>query len=58
MPDEYMSLWEFRFLPADTRHAVWRAHAEGRVDAIPAGDVLRYRRSQVLALLYGTAAAR
>jgi hypothetical protein len=53
-----MSLWEFGFLPASVRHAVWRAHAEGRVDAVPAGQVLRYRRSQVLALLYGTAAAR
>jgi hypothetical protein len=63
VPDEYMSAWEFSWLPADVQHAVWRAHAEHRIDALEpdTGTSRRYNRSQVLAIqerLRETAAAR
>lgn len=60
MPDdrEYMTVAEFAALPAEAQHAVWKAHAERRVDAVPEGQVLRYHRAQVLALLRETEAAR
>lgn len=51
--DEFMSLCEFSRLSSDARHAVWRAHAEKRIESRPAtpGSVMRvYRRDQVEAL--------
>lgn len=56
MPDtrEYMTPREFASLSGDAHHAVWAAHAEGRVDAVrasPKGVILLYRRDQVRALL-------
>lgn len=60
MPDdsEYMTVAEFAALPSDAHHAVWAAHAERRVDAVAALQVLRYRRDQVLALLRELEAVR
>lgn len=53
MADEYMTVAEFAELPSDVHHAVWKAHAEHRISAVPAhpgasGSVCRYRRDQVL----------
>jgi hypothetical protein len=39
------------YMTSDVHHAVWKAHAEKRVDAIPECNVKRYHRAQVLALL-------
>lgn len=60
---EYMTPDEFAELPSDVHHAVWRAHAERRIGAIPSsaapsGCTLLYHRAQVLALTGETAAAR
>lgn len=52
---EYMTVAEFAALPSDAQIAVWQAHAGRRVDAVPEGQVLRYRRAQVLALTAGLA---
>ena len=54
---------EFAGLPSDAQQAVWRAHSEGRVDAVPvsAGSpdgMLRYHRAQVRDLPDETEAAR
>jgi hypothetical protein len=51
MPDDYMTPEEFAALPSDAHHAVWRAHAAGRLDSVPECNVRRYHRAQVLALL-------
>lgn len=53
---EYMTPREFAALSSDAHHAVWRAHAEHRVDAVPAlasapSHVRLYHRGQVRALL-------
>lgn len=63
MPDtrEYMNAQEFASLPADAHHAVWAAHRDGRVDAVPAsprGCILLYHRDQVRALLGELEASR
>jgi len=54
-PDgEYMTPAQFAELPAAVHHAVWQAHADGRVSAVPStprGLMLRYRRDQVEALM-------
>jgi hypothetical protein len=60
---DYMSTWEFAELPADVHHAVWAAHRDGRIDAIPytqgqPGGVLRYRADRVREIAAGLAAAR
>lgn len=49
-----MTVAEFAALPSDAQIAVWQAHAEKRIDAVPVGQVLQYRRDQVLALLQET----
>lgn len=53
MADEYMTVTEFAALPSDVHHAVWKAYAERRIDAVPAhpsttGTIYRYRRDQVM----------
>jgi len=56
----YMTAVEFAELPAAVHHAVWQAHADGRVSAVPStprGLMLRYRRDQVEALMGGLAEA-
>jgi hypothetical protein len=63
VPDtrEYMNAQEFANLSSDAHHAVWAAHREGRIDAVPAspkGVVLLYRRDQVRALLGELEASR
>lgn len=56
-PDrEYMTPDEFAVLGSDAQHAVWRAHAEGRVDATPRQNIRQYHRVQVLELLARIAA--
>jgi hypothetical protein len=60
---DYMSIWEFSRLTSEQHHAVWDAHANGLVDAIPAtdgqpGGVLRYHAEQVRAILAGLAVSR
>lgn len=49
---------EFAALDSDAHHAVWRAHSEGRVDAVPRQNVKQYHRAQVLELLREMGAAR
>ena len=58
MPDlsEYMTVDEFAALPSEANFAVWRAHAEKRVAAVPASaatpnGMRRYHRAQVKAVL-------
>jgi hypothetical protein len=60
VPDDsdYMTVAEFAALPSDAQIAVWQAHAEKRLDAIPECNVKRYHRAQVLALLGELEAAR
>jgi hypothetical protein len=51
---EYMTPREFADLSSDAHHAVWAAHRDGEIDAVPAsprGAILLYRRDQVTALL-------
>jgi hypothetical protein len=60
---EYMTLAEFAALDSDAHHAVWRAHAEGRVDAVPSSKPATacarlYNRAEVLELLREMAEAR
>lgn len=48
----YMLPREFTALPPDVQHAVWRAHAENRLSAIPVSGtsvkgMFRYHRVQV-----------
>lgn len=57
---EYMTPAEFADLPSDAHHAVWAAHAGGRVDAArygAPGSVLVYNRAQVAGLLREMAVA-
>lgn len=54
---EYMTPAEFAALPSDAHHAVWAAHAEGRVDAARLSQVLVYNRAQVAGLLRAMAVA-
>lgn len=57
---EYMTPAEFADLTSDQHHAVWAAHAAGRVDAARSGGVgstLVYNRAQVYDLLRETAEA-
>jgi hypothetical protein len=56
--DEYMTVAEFAELAPDAQIAVWQAHAGKRIDVVPVGQVLRYRRAQVLGLLRELEAAR
>jgi hypothetical protein len=52
--DRYMTPAQFAGLPSSVHHAVWQAHADGRVNAVPStprGLMLRYRRDQVEALM-------
>jgi hypothetical protein len=56
MPDDpYLTVEEFAALTADEHHAIWRAHAERRIDTTSAsprrGSTLRYHREQALKLL-------
>jgi hypothetical protein len=56
---EYMTPEEFVSLGPAAQRAVWRAHAEDRVGAVPwspRGTTLVYNRAQVLALLDETEA--
>lgn len=59
---EYMTPEEFAALPSAVHHAVWRAHAAGRIDAARwatgPGSTLVYSRAQVLELLRETAVTR
>jgi hypothetical protein len=60
---DYMSIWEFSQLPPEAHHAVWKAHADGLIDAIPATDgqpdgIQRYHAEQVRAILAGLAVSR
>lgn len=62
MTDGYMTPAEFAALPSALHHAVWAAHAEGRIDAAPwspmqPGSTRVYNRAQVLELLRETAEA-
>lgn len=57
-PRAYMAPDEFAALPAGVHHAVWRADAEHRIDAVPAsaaprGSTMLYRRDQVQAIADG-----
>jgi hypothetical protein len=49
---------EFAALPCAAHHAVWQAHAEGRIDATrrsaDLSGTLAYNRAQVLELLRET----
>lgn len=59
----YMLPDEFARLPADVHHAVWRAAAEHRIDAVPSmpsvsGCTMLYHRDQVQAIAAGLEAAR
>lgn len=61
--DEYMTVEEFAALSSDVHHAVWKAHAEHRIDAVPArpyvsGSVCRYNREQVLEIATTAVTAR
>ncbi len=60
---EYMTPKEFARLSSDAHHAVWQAHADRRIDAVPAtasgrAGTLVYNRAQVLALVRETAVTR
>jgi len=60
---EYMTPAEFADLGSAAHHAVWRAHAERRIDAVywlpsRSGSIRLYNRAQVLELLRETAVAR
>lgn len=60
--DGFMTLAEFAALGSDAHHAVWRAHGEGRVDAVPSSKPATacarlYNRAQVQELLRETAEA-
>ena len=58
---EYMRPDEFAALPSAAHHAVWAAHAAGRVDGVlwsPGSMTFVYNRAQVRALLAGTAVTR
>jgi hypothetical protein len=56
--DEYMTVEEFAALTSDEQHAIWKAHAERRIDAIPECNVKRYHRAQARAVLREAEAAR
>jgi non-ribosomal peptide synthetase component F len=61
--DEYMTLAEFAALPSAVHHAVWRAWAEHRIDAVPVtpsttSTTYRYDRAQVQAIARGLKASR
>lgn len=65
VPDDerYMSVGLFAALPSGVHHAVWKALAEGRIDAVPAepgtpNGILRYDRAQVVAIMAGLAGAQ
>jgi hypothetical protein len=62
MPDlsKYMTPEEFAALGPAAHHAVWRADAQGRIDAASRskGDPKVYNRAQVRALLRETAVTR
>ena len=51
MPDEYMSSAEFAALSSREQLAVWGAVERGLVAWVPAGNMRRYHRAQVEALL-------
>lgn len=55
--DPYLTTAEFAALPFTAQAAVWRAHAAKRVQAVKHGQVYRYHREQVLAVLAETAEA-
>lgn len=49
--DEYLTVEEFAALTAGQQHAVWHAHALRGVRTITAGQVYRYNRADVRAVL-------
>lgn len=60
---DYMSIWEFSMLPSEAHHAIWQAHRQGLLKAVPyshaqPNGVLRYHREQVQEILRGLEAAR
>jgi len=60
---EWLTVVDFARLPADARHAVWKAADEGRIDWVPVtasqpNGMRCYHRDQVTELLAGLAVSR